>query len=183
VFGHTVNGKGFRVINGCGIIQGDGINLATLQAISAAVISEGYSPENVAYGMGAGLLQKVDRDTMSFATKLNFIRYADGRERNVMKFPKTDAAKMSFPGILAVKRVDGVPTVFPEACVAPEENLLEVVYDSGPVNGVHDSFDKLRERVRETWTALPRSADPLSAQLKAEIAKVMEATCAAGAHV
>jgi nicotinamide phosphoribosyltransferase len=180
VFGHTLNSKGFKVITGCGIIQGDGINLATLKEISAAVISEGYSPENVAYGMGGGLLQKVNRDTMSFATKLNFIRYADGRERPVMKCPKTDWKKMSFPGILAVKRANGgIPTVFPEACVAPEENLLEVVYDCGPVYAPQQSFDELRRRVREEWAKLPPSADVVSDELKKEIGRAMEATRAA----
>lgn len=38
--------------------------------------------------MGGGLLQKVNRDTMSFATKLSFIRYADGRAVDVMKRPR-----------------------------------------------------------------------------------------------
>jgi len=31
--------------------------------------------------MGANLLQKMDRDTMSFATKLSFIVYQDGQAR------------------------------------------------------------------------------------------------------
>lgn len=181
VFGHAVNGKGFKVINGCGVIQGDGINIAALSKISEAVLEAGYSPENVAYGMGAGLLQKINRDTMAFATKLDHIRYADGTERDVMKCPKTDSAKMSFPGVLGVKRIDGVPTVFPEAHVAPEDNMLEVVYDCGPVEFSHESFDDMRTRVRREWCALPRSTDPLSAELKADIERVTAATRAAGA--
>lgn len=38
-------------------------------------------------------------------------------------------------GALAVKRVNGVPTVFPAegGHVAEEENLLETVYNCGPV--------------------------------------------------
>ena len=89
VFGHTVNGKGFKVINGCGVIQGDGINLAMLTKISDAVLAAKYSPENVAYGMGGGLLQKVHRDSMSFATKLSYMKEADGKERDIMKCPLT----------------------------------------------------------------------------------------------
>lgn len=181
VFGHTVNSKGYKVINGCGVIQGDGINIVALAKISDAVLAAGYSPENVAYGMGAGLLQKVNRDTMAFATKLSHIRYADGTERDVMKCPKTDAAKMSFPGVLGVKRVAGVPTVFPEAHVAPDENLLEVVYDGGPVEFSHESFGDMRERVAREWGALPRCADPLSPELRADVARVTAETRAAGA--
>ena len=39
----------------------------------------------------------------------------------------------SLPGVLAVKRVDGVPTAFPSSEVIPEDNLLKVVYDHGPM--------------------------------------------------
>lgn len=40
----------------------------------------------------------------------------------------------SLPGILAVKRVNGVPTVFPAESgdVSGEENLLRTVYDMRP---------------------------------------------------
>jgi hypothetical protein len=44
--------------------------------ISVAVEEAGYAADNVSYGMGGGLLQKLNRDTMSFATKLNHIVYA-----------------------------------------------------------------------------------------------------------
>ena len=71
---------------------------------------------------------QVNRDTMSFATKLNHIIYADGKPADIMKQPQTDAGKFSLPGMLAVKRVNGVPTIFPKDSgeVKPEENLLKV---------------------------------------------------------
>jgi hypothetical protein len=37
---------------------------------------------------------QVNRDTMSFATKLSHIVYADGTARDVMKTPKTDMGKV-----------------------------------------------------------------------------------------
>ena len=83
--------------------------------------------------MGGGLLQKVNRDTMQFATKLSHIEYADGSVRDIAKMPKTDPEKSSLPGVLGVKRLDGVPTVFPAQMVSPTENLLKVVYDCGLV--------------------------------------------------
>ncbi len=52
----------------------------------------------VAFGMGGGLLQKVNRDTLSFATKLSHIVYADGTPADIMKAPVGDSAKISFPG-------------------------------------------------------------------------------------
>jgi hypothetical protein len=48
--------------------------------------------------MGGGLLQKVNRDTMSFATKLSHVVYADGTPADIMKTPTGDSAKISFPG-------------------------------------------------------------------------------------
>jgi hypothetical protein len=47
---------------------------------------------------------QVNRDTMSFATKLCHIVYADGRARDLMKQPQTDAAKFSLPGACACER-------------------------------------------------------------------------------
>jgi nicotinamide phosphoribosyltransferase len=98
VFGATTNAKGYKVITGAGVIQGDGINITTLKAILDAVLAEGYSAQSVAFGMGGGLLQKVNRDTCSFATKLSHIVYGDGRAEDVMKQPQTDAGKFSLPG-------------------------------------------------------------------------------------
>jgi nicotinamide phosphoribosyltransferase len=107
VFGSTLNAKGYKVINGAGVIQGDGINITTLGAILDAVLAEGYSAQSVAFGMGGGLLQKVNRDTCSFATKLCHIVYADGRAEDVMKQPQTDAGKFSLPGECGVTHRGG----------------------------------------------------------------------------
>ncbi|GIL51516.1 hypothetical protein Vafri_7487, partial [Volvox africanus] len=165
VFGSVLNSKGFRVIKGCGVIQGDGIDLLTMEKISRAIEEAGYAADNVSYGMGGGLLQKVNRDTMSFATKLCHIIYEDGRPADIMKQPQTDT------GILAVKRVNGVPTVFPADSgeVAPHENLLRVVYDKGPLEGVWDDFDTVRARVASEWAALPRTADNISVSLREKV--------------
>lgn len=121
----------------------------------------------------------MNRDTLSFATKLSHIQYADGSARDVMKAPKTDANKFSLPGILQVRRDKGVPTAYctPDAgrgtpLVKAEENLLRVVYDLRPVPGVWDDFATVRGRVQREWDAAPKRADPLSPQLKAVIAEL-----------
>ncbi len=48
--------------------------------------------------MGGGLLQKLNRDTLSFATKLSHLVRADGAAADIMKAPAADKAKISFPG-------------------------------------------------------------------------------------
>jgi nicotinic acid phosphoribosyltransferase len=170
VFGVTVNKKGYKVTKQTAVLQGDGINLQSLREIIARVLEEGYSAQSTLYGMGGGLLQKVNRDTMSFATKVCHIVNEDGSTRDVMKKPKTDPTKISLPGELAVKRVNGIPTIFPKKLVAPEENLLRVVYDNGPVaNAFPDDFDTLRNRVAHEWTSLPKSHNVISPELQALI--------------
>eukprot|EP01097_Dermamoeba_algensis_P010534 TRINITY_DN7848_c0_g1_i1.p1 TRINITY_DN7848_c0_g1~~TRINITY_DN7848_c0_g1_i1.p1 ORF type:complete len:466 (-),score=114.93 TRINITY_DN7848_c0_g1_i1:249-1646(-) len=130
VFGADVNQKGFKVLRGAGVIQGDGINYETLNKILDAVLNEGFSAQNVVFGMGGGLLQKVNRDTMGFATKLSHIVYEDASRgaRDIMKFPKSDAEKISLPGILRVQVENNVPVVYPDDDSlhrGKEDNLFE----------------------------------------------------------
>jgi len=171
-FGATVNGKGFKVVKDSAVLQGDGIEITTIKKIMDAVIQKGYSARSVVFGMGGGLLQKVNRDDMSFATKLSFIQYADGKNREVMKYPKTDPGKVSLPGVMKVVRdKNGIPTVYPvEDTSVVGEDLLKVVYDKGPVNNAFpEDFDTLRARVEKEWTALPKLHDPVSESLRNKI--------------
>mgnify|MGYP001333973828 CR=1 FL=1 len=50
------------------------------------MVEEGFSVENIAFGMGGALLQKVDRDTQKFAFKCSSI-VIDGEEVEVRKNP------------------------------------------------------------------------------------------------
>ncbi|KAG2448213.1 hypothetical protein HYH02_006798 [Chlamydomonas schloesseri] len=47
VFGATRNAKGFKVIPGCGVIQGDGIDLPTMEKIANAIEAAGFAADNV----------------------------------------------------------------------------------------------------------------------------------------
>eukprot|EP00891_Asterochloris_glomerata_P006642 jgi/Astpho2/6642/Aster-x1389 len=174
VFGADTNSKGFLVPRGCGVIQGDGIGLKIIAEILEAVVAKGYSAQAVAFGMGGGLLQRVNRDTMSFATKLCHIKYEDGTSADIMKLPKSDLSKYSLPGAMAVKRVDGVPTAFPAdgGHVAPKENMLKVCWDKGPVKMEWEMFSSLKQRVAREWRELPPTADVLSQPLKEKIKEV-----------
>jgi nicotinamide phosphoribosyltransferase len=139
------------------------------------VEAAGFSAENVAFGMGGGLLQRVDRDTMSFATKLSYIVYKDGSCREVMKRPKTDGGKLSLPGILKVRREGGklwVEPRTPAEAYDASTNELKVVYDYGPVNGgVWDDFSTVRARVNAQWHATPKVHNPVSPAMTARIAE------------
>lgn len=172
-FGSTTNKKGYKVLNNVAVIQGDGINQHTIKAILDAVLEHGYSAQNVAFGMGGGLLQKLNRDTMSFATKLSHIIYADGTEKNVMKAPKSDSSKCSLPGRINVcYDSDGLLKTYPNEDVERLglKSAFITVYDRKPVEGVWELFDTLVERVETQWNATPNGKSPYSDEMKAKIA-------------
>lgn len=97
-FGSSVNAAGFKVLNPCvRVLQGDGINLQSVDGILMCLKAFGYAAENVVFGMGGALLQQIDRDTQKFAMKASAAK-VDGQWRDVFKDPKTDAGKKSKKG-------------------------------------------------------------------------------------
>lgn len=68
------NTKGYTVFNKVRIIQGDGNEVDNLGTTMQALIDKGFSATNLAFGMGAGLLQKVNRDTQQMGYKLSAFR-------------------------------------------------------------------------------------------------------------
>ena len=100
-FGANVNGKGYKVLNHVRVIQGDGVNPVSIAAILDRIIADGFSAENLAFGMGGGLLQQLDRDTQKFALKCSAAK-VDGRWIDVSKDPATDPGKRSKAGRLAL---------------------------------------------------------------------------------
>lgn len=130
-FGATTNSKGFRVLNNkVRVIQGDGMNAETIKQLLANAIARGISVDNFAMGMGGGLLQKVDRDTLGYALKVSAIE-VDGEWKDVFKDPATDPGKKSKAGRLAVVRGEnGLETIRAET-LGDRENLLKPVWKNG----------------------------------------------------
>lgn len=102
-FGAAVNGKGRRVLNNVRVIQGDGVNPESIEAILAAMDDAGFSADNIVFGMGGALLQQINRDTQRFAMKCSAIRIGD-TWHDVSKDPVTDATKRSMKGRLTLLR-------------------------------------------------------------------------------
>ena len=50
-YGTTVNSKGYQVLNHVRVIQGDGINEDTIRQILQNLLIDGFSAENVAFGL------------------------------------------------------------------------------------------------------------------------------------
>lgn len=100
-FGSTVNSKGYKVLSHVRVIQGDGVNPVSIAAILDRIVADGFSAENLAFGMGGGLLQQLDRDTQKFALKCSAAK-VDGQWIDVSKDPATDPGKRSKAGRLAL---------------------------------------------------------------------------------
>lgn len=96
-FGAQTNSKGYKVLHpSVRVIQGDGINLTSILDILTALELEGWSASNVAFGMGGGLLQQVNRDTLGFAMKASaLVTDEDKGWRGFGKAPSTDPGKAS----------------------------------------------------------------------------------------
>jgi len=145
-FGFRTNAKGYKVLDDhVRVIQGDGIDYAMVGLVLEAMKEARWSADNIAFGSGGGLLQKVNRDTQKCAIKCSAI-CIDGLWRDVMKDPVTDPGKRSKAGRLAlVQDEDGFRTV--PRNEAGNRNLLVPVFENGGVL-VEYTLDEIRERAK-----------------------------------
>lgn len=164
-FGSTTNAKGFRVLNNVRIIQGDGINHASIRSILFVMELAGFSADNVAFGQGGALLQMVNRDTMRFAMKCSaigvrvpntqgdFIKdYVEWRD--VYKDPITDSGKTSKKGRVTLWTSGGEyqsgvtkPLSWTDKGTDWTEALVEVFRDGNIVKEY--TFDEVRANARK----------------------------------
>ena len=157
-FGYTVNDKGFKVLNPrVRIIQGDGVNIHTIRDILDALEGNKWSADNIAFGSGGALLQKVNRDTFKCAIKCSAILIEDGwmTLRQVQKTPITASWKKSKAGLLALCRDESgdLKTVshgFNPGHLFTQipEDLLRPVFCNGRFVSEIDSLKEIRERAR-----------------------------------
>lgn len=148
-FGSTINSKGFKVLNKVGVIQGDGVNPITLKLILDRMTEEGYSTDNIAFGMGGALCQQVDRDTYQWAMKCCSIQLEGGSFRDVYKEPK-GSFKKSKRGILGLFNRDGVLSTekIDYMDMDSDDNMLKTVFENGEI--VREfTLSEVRERVNK----------------------------------
>ena len=110
-----------------------------------AMLAAGFAIDNIAFGMGGGLLQLVNRDTLRFAMKANAMRDAEGVWHDVSKKPATDPTKGSKAGRQAAVW-DGNKLVARRTdALEGAEDQLKPVWRNGEML-VRHSFDDLRVR-------------------------------------
>lgn len=144
IFGGAVNSKGFKVLNPLiGALWGDGINADGIEKILIAVNNAGYSVECLVFGMGGGLLQKVDRDTQRTAIKCSAQKLFD-KWVTIQKNP-LDQTKKSKGGRLGLVIGDsGEYSTVPES-VAGDLDIMRTVLEHG-VLLIDEDFQTIRDR-------------------------------------
>lgn len=144
-FGYTTNEKGYDVLNHVRLIQGDGVNVESIQSILNAFLESGWSADNIAFGMGGQLLQQVNRDTQKFAMKCSSVKVNE-KWVPVMKDPITDTGKRSKSGrVTLYKNRDGS---FFSGVEDWEKSALETVFENGKLLKEY-SFDEIRRNSLE----------------------------------
>ncbi len=149
-FGFTTNDRGYKVLRTVRVIQGDGVEPASIEKILSTITTAGWSAENLAFGMGGALLQKVNRDTFKFAYKPCAVQRA-GKIVGVKKTPVTDTGKQSLSGVLdVISSVDGQQFVISAQSNAPTmdphpNSMMRTVYHNG-VMMTTDTFAAIRTR-------------------------------------
>lgn len=94
-----------------GIIQGDGININSIEDILHNYAAKGFAADNILFGSGGKLLQAHDRDELKCAIKAS-VAVINDQEVNLFKEPKTDGGKSSKPGHLKLLRcIDKYSTI------------------------------------------------------------------------
>ena len=128
-FGYTLNSKGYKELPSyIRVIQGDGVDKNSIENILFSMKENNYSAANITFGMGGALLQKLDRDTYSFAMKVSAIH--DGIIwKDVFKEPSSDQTKNSRRGRFAIVKNDELEVIDLEKL--SQTNLLKTRYKDG----------------------------------------------------
>lgn len=149
-YGGTTNEKGYRVLDShVRVIWGDGINPEGIERILQILSARKFSSENMVFGMGGGLLQKVNRDTQRFAFKSSAQKIGGAMWMPVKKEP-LDSTKSSKAGRLQLVKINGEYTTVDEDVrvlhsqqIATSDHLLVPVFKDGELL-VEYTFDEIR---------------------------------------
>jgi nicotinamide phosphoribosyltransferase len=148
-FGGTETEKGYRLLDEhVRLLWGDGIDAQGIASILNKLHLHNFAAGNIGcFGMGGGLLQKVNRDTQRFAFKCS-AQHRDGVWHDVRKDP-LDASKLSKAGRLKLVNDPAVGLITvreDDVQYAGQPDVLQVVFENGEVFTEGNSFDEIRER-------------------------------------
>lgn len=134
-FGGTVNAAGYKTLDShVGVIYGDSIDRARMEAILQRLEANGFASDNIVFGVGSFTYEYVTRDTFGFAMKATYTENKEFGELSLYKSPVTDGGeKWSARGRLAVLAGDGdQPVLVCDATTEQEAaSMLTPVWEDG----------------------------------------------------
>jgi nicotinamide phosphoribosyltransferase len=99
-----------------------------------------WHPDNIVFGMGGALLQKVHRDTQKWAMKCSSIILEDGKPLSVTKDPITDQGKKSKTGMVKLySKIENGKTIYTYAT----DEKKRVRMDDGTTDTIDNSWTNL----------------------------------------
>lgn len=132
-FGGSMNDAGYAVFDPhVGLLWGDGIDPEGINSILGASTSMGFCASNYVFGMGGGLLQKINRDMQRFAFKCS-AQKRGGEWIDICKNP-LDASKASKKGRFQLEHNKHgwfTTQLTGEGKADSEANLLKTVFEDG----------------------------------------------------
>ncbi len=155
-FGSTMNKKGYYVLNPkIRVIQGDGIDYEMMKNILSNMRYNHWSADNITFGSGGALLQKLNRDTQNFGFKCSNVT-VNGKDRPVFKEPIHSSMKKSKMGRMKLVKYDGkyetIPPNIKLASLSKEEDIINKdelveVFKDGKILKEW-KFSEVRERAK-----------------------------------
>ena len=110
--------------------------------ILALLADQNWSANNIAFGSGGGLLQKLNRDTQKCAFKCSYA-VVNGKEIDVQKTPVHSPGKRSKKGRMTVNIRDGKVVTLTGVDACADDDLLETVFENGNLTREY-SWDEVR---------------------------------------
>ncbi|WP_085916002.1 nicotinate phosphoribosyltransferase, partial [Pseudonocardia autotrophica] len=148
-FGYETNSKGFKILPPfVRVVQGDGVNFHSLPQVYMELERRGLAADNAVFGMGGGLLQHWNRDTMNFGQKASAVR-VNGEWRDIAKSPTGAGFKVSKAGRLALKYENGTYTTVPKGSIPESENVLQPMFRDGKLLKKWDFTEVIANAERE----------------------------------
>lgn len=133
-FSMEKNEKGYKQLpDQVRMIQGDGIDHESLAVICALLVENGWSINNIAFGSGGGLLQRLNRDTQKVAFKCSYA-CVDGKDIDVCKTPiHASSGKKSKAGRMTVNKRNGIYVTLCGKDRDEKDDIMETVFENGDI--------------------------------------------------
>ncbi|GEO85312.1 MULTISPECIES: nicotinate phosphoribosyltransferase [Alphaproteobacteria] len=145
-YGTRLNARGFKVLDEhVRVIQSDGVTLQDIQMILGRLEGMGFAAENISFGVGSTLLQKLSRDTLSFTMLSSAMQNDDGTWQDIGRRPANPNERTLDVGRRAVVRDGNDILTIRLGDIGRRENLLRCVWQDGRL--IKDwSFEEIRRQ-------------------------------------